>query len=81
MVYINVQANDMNLMVFPDGRNLDAGHQIECQPAAGNLGARSRNGIRRIVIGYRQRADAHFNGTMNQGFGCQQAIRGLSMAV
>jgi hypothetical protein len=34
-----------------------------------------------IVIGYRQRADAHFNGTMDQGFGCQQAIRGLSMAV
>jgi hypothetical protein len=33
------------------------------------------------VIGYRQRADAHFNGTMNQGFGRQQAIRSLSMAV
>jgi hypothetical protein len=31
----------------------------------------------RIVIGYRQRADAHFNGAMDQGFGCQQAIRGL----
>jgi hypothetical protein len=75
MFYIDVQANDMNLVVFPDGRNLDTGYQIQRQPAAGNLGARRRNGICRIVIGYRQRADAHFNGTMDQFFGCQQAIR------
>ena len=81
MVYIDIQANNMNLMVFPDGRDLDAGHQIQRQPAAGDLGARRRNGICRIVIGYRQRADTHFNGAMNQGFGCQQAVRGLSMAV
>lgn len=71
----------MNFMVFPDGRDLNAGDQVQRQPAASDLSARRRNGICRIVIGYRQRADTHFNGTMNQGFGRQKAIRGLSMAV
>jgi hypothetical protein len=37
MFYIDVQANDMNFVVFPDGRDLDTGDQIQRQPAAGNL--------------------------------------------
>ncbi|AEW73950.1 hypothetical protein EcWSU1_02515 [Enterobacter ludwigii] len=81
MFNIDIEANNVNFVIFPDCRNFDAGYQIQRQSAAGNFGARRGNGICRIVIGYRQRADTHFNGAMNQGFGCQQAIRGLSMAV
>jgi hypothetical protein len=76
MVNIDIQANDMNLVVFPDGRNLDAGHQIQRQPARA-ISRAPPEWPPRIVIGYRQRADAHFNGAMDQFFGCQQPIRGL----
>ena len=81
MVYINVQANNMDFVILPDGRYLDARNQFECQTTAGNLGARGWNGIGCIVIGYGQRANPHFNGTMHQRFGRQQTIGGLGMAV
>lgn len=69
MFCIDVQANDMNFVVFPDRRDLNPGHQIQRQSAADNLGARGGNAVSGIVIGYCQRADTHFNGAMDGASG------------
>lgn len=73
MFCIDVQANDMNFVVFQTVEISTPATRSSASPLR-TISARGGNAVSGIVIGYCQRADTHFNGAMDQSFGCQQAI-------
>ena len=78
---INPQSDDMNFVVFPERRNFDTVNQPQRKACAGNFFMGGWQARRSVVVGYRERMNAHLNGAVYQLLRRQQAIGGRRMAV
>ncbi len=61
---INTQSDDMNFVVFPERGNFDTVNKPQRQARAFNFLMRGRQARRGVVVGYRERVNAHLNGAV-----------------
>ncbi len=71
---INIQAHNVDLVIFPERGDFHAGNERQGQSGAVNFGLSCGDGRRGVVIGNSQRANAHRHRAMHQFFRSKQSV-------
>ena len=77
---INIQTHNMNLVILPEGGNLDAVHRVKGNPARA-ISSRAAGIAATLSWSVIAGADAHLMGAMDQFLRSQPPVRGGGMAV